>query len=298
MSHGRDRDGIGNLLRELRHGGRRAIESTGEIVGALAAPVFAVTSTLRRARTFHPRGDCANAVATACPDVPPPYRALARRLEGNVLVRFSDALTKGNARWPDVLGCALRFAGESEDAADGDQDLLFATIKRPWTMPFSPLTTKVRDYLANDYFAVSPFAIRDVLGEPLDTRVWFRLQASARGGAERAVVERPPTGSPDALLSSASGEAASHPRAERRRERLEAMVAADAATFVLGVAEGPWGPFAPVIELRLVSVRPGDLERLRFNPFRSGRGVEPQGFVHSLRRGVYAASQRARSTVT
>lgn len=29
-------------------------------------------------------------------------------------------------------------------------------------------------------------------------------------------------------------------------------------------------------------------------PFRAGRGVEPRGFVHGLRRGVYTLSQRAR----
>jgi hypothetical protein len=38
-----------------------------------------------------------------------------------------------------------------------------------------------------------------------------------------------------------------------------------------------------------------DREALRFDPFRSGRGVRPVGFVHSMREGTYLASQAARA---
>jgi len=32
--------------------------------------------------------------------------------------------------------------------------------------------------------------------------------------------------------------------------------------------------------------------KLRFDPFRAGRGIHPYGFVHFIRKGAYAASQR------
>ena len=67
------------------------------------------------------------------------------------------------------------------------------------------------------------------------------------------------------------------------------------ALLTLGIANGPWGPFVPLVNLQLVSVRLTDPASLRFDPFRSGRGIQPQGFVHALRRGVYSASQRARA---
>jgi hypothetical protein len=37
-----------------------------------------------------------------------------------------------------------------------------------------------------------------------------------------------------------------------------------------------------------------DQEALRFDPFRDGRGITPVGFVHSMRKLTYLASQRAR----
>src|SRR5205807_1930400 len=62
----------------------------------------------------------------------------------------------------DVLGLSLRFRRNTTETAepDGDdQDLLFATIRSPFTMALSPLTTRAGDYLANLYYAVSPFSI-------------------------------------------------------------------------------------------------------------------------------------------
>ena len=52
-----------------------------------------------------------------------------------------------------------------------------------------------------------------------------------------------------------------------------------------------WEPFA---RLELEGQAEIDPPALRFSPFLDGRGVHPQGFVHHLRVGTYAASQRAR----
>jgi hypothetical protein len=38
-----------------------------------------------------------------------------------------------------------------------------------------------------------------------------------------------------------------------------------------------------------------DDRALRFDPFRSGAGIVPVGFVHAIRRAAYAASQHARA---
>lgn len=248
-------------------GSQTLSERGGEEVGRAAGPLFAAITAARRARTFHPRGDCADAIVEVADEVPDEYRPVAERLFGRAFVRLSDALTKRRARWPDVLGCAIRFGGD-DPVKEGRQDLLFATIKRPWTMPFSPLTTIVGDYLANDYFAVSPFSID---GGP---RVYLRLRPERSLGVETSSGARDP--------------------AERRRRRLERAIANGSAVFVLGVGRRPRGPFVPIVRVRLVSIWQRDPPELRFDPFRSGAGIVPRGFVHALRRGVYPASQRAR----
>lgn len=277
---GTDRDEVGifvaacrimdAVLARDRHLARREVIHTltrrvGAGVGWLFAPVFALTSALRHARTFHPTGDCVDAVAEIDRDVPAKYHDLAERLTGPVFVRFSEALTKQRPRWPDVLGCALRFGRDKSLVEHGDQDLLFATIKRPWTMPFAPFSTHVNDYLGNDYFAVSPFHVTGV------GRCWFRLHPKRTWGRAR-----------------------SNRGSIARRRRLVGDVANGTATLVLGVAAGPRGPFQPVVRIHLVALRRTDIPAMRFDPFRAGRGVVPIGFVHGLRRGVYAASQHTR----
>lgn len=275
------------LSQKAAHRAHEVSERSGEVLGALVAPVFALTSALRRARTFHPEGDCADAEVTVSNDVPPPFIQLATRLCGMAFVRFSDALTKKRARWPDVLGCAIRFGDYVDDpASHGDQDLLFATIKRPWTMPFSPLTTHVRDYFDNDYFAVSPFALSGHEG-----RFYFRLRPAKREGAFESA------GGPTSTLRTSMHRSSRTP-AEQRTRRLERTIATGSSRLVLGVGRSPWGPFAPLVDIELVSVRLDDPAGLRFDPFHAGRGIEPHGFVHGLRRGVYSASQFARAEVT
>jgi hypothetical protein len=234
----------------------------GKVAGWIVAPAFGLTSFARHARTFHPRGETFEASVTVDDAVPSPFAALAERLVGSALVRFSGALWK-RAEILDVLGCAIRLRRDrtpSTTPAADDQDLLFATIRRPWTMPFAPFTTDVHDYLANEYFAVSPFEAG------AGSRVYLRL--------------RPEGPSP----SSGDG----------RGARLVAAVARRGATLHLEVGRGPFGPWSPLVRIALERVAPIDGETLRFRPFHDGRGVTPTGFVHALRIGVYSLSQRAR----
>jgi hypothetical protein len=53
----------------------------------------------------------------------------------------------------------------------------------------------------------------------------------------------------------------------------------------------------PVAKVRLVEPVVVDQRRLRFNPYLDGRGIHPRGFVHWLRLGAYAGSQRIRAVV-
>jgi hypothetical protein len=178
-------------------------------------------------------------------------------------VRFSGALWKHSESVPDVLGCALRLKHDDREASqpsEGDQDLLFATIRRPWTMPFSPFTTKIHDYLANDYFAVSPF------DAGVGRSLYLRLH--------------PHHASSDPMGS--------------RRERLAHEVERGHAHLDIEVGEAPFGPWTPLVTVSLQRAALIDGEALRFRPFRAGRGLHPRGFIHSLRVGVYAVSQSAR----
>jgi len=260
-------------------------DAFGRLLGAAAAPFFALTTKLRRARTFHPRGDLLEATVTVDPSVPADARAIAERLAGPAVVRLSSALSKHRAQAFDVLGCALRFGGYA-----GDQDLLLATIKRPWSLGFAPLTTKTRDYLANDYFGVSPFTLRsDTRGG--EARGYFRLRAE-RGGRGGATTHANPNANANANEVRRERGAARDSRMARRK-----ILASDVragAVLVLEVAPGPRGPFAPLVRIRLDALLDADRPELRFDPFRASRGIAPRGLVHGLRRSVYPASHRAR----
>lgn len=237
-------------------------ELAGLLAGAALAPFIGLGATLRRARLLHPRGACFAArvepVATT-PELAP----ICERLTGNALVRLSSALWRGHREAPDVLGCALRFRGDLPalgPTADGDQDLLLATIPRPWLTPLAFAFTRPHDFLANIYWAVSPF----VAG---GRRLWLR--ARARGALNLQ-------GGP------------------RRDERLLDAVHAGRAVLELEASTRPWLEYRPVARVRLVDpvqVEPRDLV---FSPFRAGRGLRPVGFVHALRVATYAASQQVR----
>jgi hypothetical protein len=243
---------------------RRTLGSfAGLIAGYAVAPLFALVSFLRQARTFHPRGPCFHASVQKDDAAPAELGPLAERLLGQALVRFSGALWKRARALPDVLGCAVRFRRHDTDDASAeadDQDLLFATIRRPYTMLFSPFTTRVDDYLANDYFAVSPFDVG------LSRPVYFRL-------------------TPQGAVPAAG---------ETRDQRLITRVERAGARLRLELAASPFGPWTPLLSIALQRLSHVDGEALRFRPFRQGRGLHPRGFIHALRLGVYVLSQRAR----
>lgn len=220
----------------------------GRLVGVLLAPVTGAVSLVRRARMFHPEGVVYRADVTPLSDE-------GARLAGDAMARFSGAWWRGGKEWTDVLGLALRIGPEPT------QDLLFATIRSPWTTLLASLSTKQHDFLANDFYAVSPFDMEGV------GRVKLRVRSPRAG----------------------------RPGGKDRSDRLARAVAAGAAILTLEIRElGPGKRWRPVAQVALTGPMQVDQEALRFSPFRDGRGIRPRGFVHALRKATYAASQAVR----
>ena len=222
-------------------------ERLGRAAGWFLAPVTGTLSLIRRARMFHPEGALLEA---RIEPIRGRLEQLGQRLEGPALVRLSTAWWRGGKEWIDALGIALRI---------DTQDLLFATIRFPWTTLLAPITTEQHDFLANDYFAVSPFDISGV-----------------GRGKLRLVGSRP---------RHLSG---------TRAERLDSALERGEAWLRLEVRLEQAPAWEPAALIHLVRRVPLDDQRLRFSPFRDGKGLTPRGFVHQLRRATYLVSQLAR----
>ena len=240
-------------------------EALGSVVGAMGAGPVALSSALRRARTFHPRGVLATGHLEPFSSVA--AMATSERFVGHALVRLSGALSKGDAQTHEVLGIGLRISDHmirSADPAAGDQDLTFATIVSPLMLPIAGVTTRSDDFLANKFWGVAPFRIEGV------GRVKLRLSPMVVADMQR----------------------------EARRERLERAIAERRACFLVEMRHTMQLPWEPLATLVLDGLSRIDQEALRFDPFRAGRGIEPVGFVHAVRKYVYRASQWARPAYT
>lgn len=238
-------------------------EKFGMLVGACLAPITAALSRARRARMFHPDGLVFQANVEPC-TLNPELLPVAQRLRGIALVRFSSALWRGGRAWPDVLGAAIRFGWVGVEPDQAQQDLLLATIRYPWTMPFAPFATNFFSFLWNHYHAVSPFEVPGI------GRVKLRLRSPR-------------------LRSGGSTSREAHLREATSEGR---------ARFELQVRRLDVTPLArhwqPLVRVTLIGEFDADQAALRFSPFRAGAGLRPVGFVHALRLAAYAASQEAR----
>lgn len=238
--------------------GLRAL--AGRLVGAAAAPPVGAISAVRHARMFHPRG---SVFSGRLDPIAGRHHDVARRLAGRALVRMSGALSKREAQRFEVLGVAVRISSAPihfAEPRDGDQDLLFATIVSPLTMPLAPFTTRSGDFFANCYYGVAPFFVEGI------GRVKLRLSP----------VFAPP-----------------HARGARA-DALARAVDEGRAAFVLEVRRTLRTTWIPIATLVLDAPSDVDQEALRFDPFRDGRGISPVGLVHAMRKATYAASQSAR----
>lgn len=235
-------------------------ELIGRVMGWVMAPVTAAVALARRSRMFHPDGVVLKSRVDPVA-LDPELWKLAKRLEGPAIARLSSAWWKAEKEWKDNLGLALRLRTSEEvgvEIHERDQDLLFATIRSPWTVVLAAITTDVRDFLANDYYAVSPFKVQGV------GKVRWRL-----------VSERPFT------------------QGERRIDKLREAVRNGMAVFTLE-AKRKGREYEPVARVTLQEEVEIDQRMLRFDPFLDGRQIVPASFVHKLRPGAYAGSQKTR----
>lgn len=227
--------------------------------GLVLGPMAAIGAAIRHARFLHPEGVLYAARVEPLVNEGP-RGLLAHRLAGPALVRLSGAWWK-HLELPDVLGLAIRFRQfePSTRAEPDDQDLLLATIRQPATTLLAPATTEQHDYLANDYYAVSPFEVDDV------GRARFRAVA----------VPVQETG-------------------ESREEKLEGAVWARRAELQLEVQLPGTRGYQPLARVALVERLNLDQGAMAFDPYRSGRGIHPVGFVQGLRRLTYALARLGR----
>jgi hypothetical protein len=241
---------------------RANVPLPGLLVGVAVAPAVALGSYLRHSRLFHARGAIVRGTARAV-DGDVPERALGARLAGPVFARFSSAWWK-TYDLPDVLGCALRFTADHQLSAaprPDDQDLLLATVRHPLTTLLAPLSTDVSDFLRNHYYGVSPFRAAG-LG-----RVKLRLSAAAPS-----------------------------PQADTREQRLVHALELGPVRLTLEARVDRLGAhYRPVAHIELQERLDTDDRELRFDPFASGRGLVPAGFVNAIRVAAYAASRSARA---
>ncbi len=238
-------------------------EKCGHVGGVLLAPLTAALSGFREARMFHPDGVVYSAVLEPRASTHD-LQSVAERLGNTALVRFSSAVWRSGHDFPDVMGVALRFPLTAASGMAQVQDLLLATIRFPWTMPFAPFATNFRSFLWNHYHAVSPFEV-DGVGA-----VKFRLRSPRLGNG------LPVT----------------------RAEHLARVTAEGGAAFELQLRRlrvpfwtRRWEPIGRLVLAAPLAV---DQAALRFSPFNSSAGIRPTGFVHALRVAAYAASQSAR----
>jgi hypothetical protein len=244
----------------------RITELLGFAAGAALAPLLAAGSMLRRARIFHPDGVVYRAEVTI--DAPGgPARDVATRLAGPALVRLSAGIRRrteeGRARRPDVLGIAIRFKSAPDAGVvpeQGDQDMLFATIRSVLTLLPDLLRTNANSFMMDDYHTVTTLDAAE-LGD-----VRFKLRTPRIQSGELP-----------------------------REEALEQAVKAGKAIFELQAREARIGAqFQPVARIQLLERVDVDQAALRFSPFRTGRGIVPRGLVNAMRIVPYPASQLAR----
>lgn len=237
----------------LRAVGLAVLFAVGAVLGLALGLVIAPISLLRRARAVHAEGIvCRGQITARGPS--------GQRLAGPALVRLSGAFEPQVTARTDVLGLAIRMQrSATDDARDGDQDLLLGSFESFHTASRDRARTDAGDYLANGYSTVTP---------------WW-----VPGHGPRILRLVPPPPRPAA-------------RAADRRARLDADIAAGAASFELAVDAA--GGRQVIAVLALVERLAIDDRGLRASMFRQGRRLRPLGLRNGLRAAVYPISQIAR----
>jgi hypothetical protein len=225
-----------------------------DVIGTATAAGFRLASRLRGSKAFHPAGVVHEAVVEIAggEDAPPGVGILATPARHQALIRFSRGAGLP-APLPDVMGMAIRLP--DVHGPGRHQDLLLVTSGDGPVLHH--LLVPAPGFLSLPYSSLLPYRAAD--------RGLFVVGATVR---ER---HRPAPGSDE-------------------YDGLARAAATGEPAFDLAVA-GLGGRLRPVGTITLGSRLDRAANALRFNPFNTGGGLQPSGFLHRLRDAAYPGSQ-------
>jgi hypothetical protein len=224
------------------------------VTSASIATGLGLLAAVRGGKPVHPRGVVYGARLTiADAPDPPSAQLLSQPGEHRAIVRFSRSIG-----WPeplpDLLGMSIRVLDAY--GADRHQDImLISSVDAP---VLHHVFVPVRDAWQAPYSSSLPY----------------------RAGDRRFLI---------GALPRLTGPT---PPGDTEFERLDGAVLAGQLGFTLAVA-APMSRFAGVGELQLEARLSPDLDALRFNPWNTGGGLEPAGWLQAARYQSYRRSQAA-----
>jgi hypothetical protein len=233
-----------------------------------AAPVVAAAfyglAALRRRRSLHPTGIGYQGQLLIGQDGPgrPGIPLLRPGSAHSALVRFSRGAGLPEPL-PDALGVAIKLPDAHGPGADQDL-LLTSSTDRPL---LRRLLFPARSFLRGAFSTALPYDLGD-------ERVVLVLVPTPRRHKQSPV------------------------RVTRGGGSLAELgaAAADELGFELRTA-GTFGPSRPLATLAIGQpLPPQQTEALRFNPWATGPGIRPAGWLNLIRDAAYQASQRGRRT--
>jgi hypothetical protein len=227
----------------------------GEAAGLSIGAVLAALAALRRGKAFHPEGVVYEARLTipGAREAPAAAELLSRPGEHRAIVRFSRAV--GLPRpIPDLLGLSLRIPDAYGHGRH--QDFLLVTSA---DLPLvHHIFLPALDVQQRPYTSSLPYRAGNDL---------FLVGALPRRDSPR-------------------------PGGGDEFDRLRAAAAGGGLAFDIAVAPVS-GRFRPVGSLRVGGRLGPELDALRFNPWNSGGGMEPAGWLNGARDRAYKLSQGA-----
>lgn len=230
-------------------------KAASPLTGA-SAVTFAVLSTLRRKRVFHPDGQAYDGALRLDEAALPLRDDLAIGEPMPAIVRFSRGGGLPQA-FPDVLGLAIKLPDVY--GMGRDQDFLLASSGDG--LVAQNLLLPRKRFFHTTYSSVLPYRV--------DSR---QIVVGAKASPSLAAL-------PDATF-----------------EDIAAAVARGPITFDVLIADlgARWRAIGVlVVDRRLDQPK---AEELAFNPWNTAGGLEPAGPLNVLRKSAYAGSQAARGT--